>query len=146
MANDGARHISPEGLATLEAELRELETTPDELRLEHLLPATDRYIAFDKEDEQETLERISHYRVFKAAQKYIGKEPPVPVNFLAAKQEPPEVGIPEYDRRYVDLRASYVDRFSPGRIVNVNAPHFMEPVIPERIAKEVREIIRASDG
>jgi hypothetical protein len=26
MANDAARHISPEGLATLEAELRELET------------------------------------------------------------------------------------------------------------------------
>jgi hypothetical protein len=27
MANDAARHISPEGLATLEVELRELETT-----------------------------------------------------------------------------------------------------------------------
>jgi hypothetical protein len=26
MADDAARHISPEGLATLEAELRELET------------------------------------------------------------------------------------------------------------------------
>jgi hypothetical protein len=27
MANDAARHISPERLATLEAELREVETT-----------------------------------------------------------------------------------------------------------------------
>lgn len=117
---------------------------PDELRLEGLLPAGDRYKAFDKEDERDTLERISHYRVFTAASKHIGKEPPIPMTFLASKQEPPEVGIPEYDRKYLDIRADYVDRFSPGRLVEVDAPHFMEPVISERIAKELQKVIRAA--
>jgi pimeloyl-ACP methyl ester carboxylesterase len=119
---------------------------PDELRLEGLLPADDRYKAFDKKDERDTLERISHYKVFKATSKHIGNEPAIPMTFLASKQEPPEVGIPEYDRRYLSIRADYVGRFSPGRLVEVDAPHFMEPAIPQRIAGELRDVIRAAGG
>jgi hypothetical protein len=38
----------------------------------------------------------------------------------------------------------FVGHFSPGRLVVVAAPHYMEPIIPERIAREVRRVIAAS--
>jgi pimeloyl-ACP methyl ester carboxylesterase len=41
---------------------------PGELSLDHLLAPEERYIAFDEEDRRATPERISHYRVFKAAE------------------------------------------------------------------------------
>lgn len=117
---------------------------PDELSLEHLVPAKDRYKALDEEDEKESLERISHYRVFKAAAKHIGKEPDIPVTFLASTQEPPSDVNAEYDRKYLRLRAEYVDRFSPGKLVEVDAPHFMEPAIPKQIADALRAVIKAT--
>jgi pimeloyl-ACP methyl ester carboxylesterase len=114
---------------------------PDELQLEHLVPPADRYKAFDKEDENETLERISHYKTFKAASKYIGDEPDVPVIYFTSGKEPAGIGDPKYDKKYRDLRAAYVDRFSPGKLVEADAPHFMEPAIPDEIADAVREVI-----
>ena len=35
----------------------------------------------------------------------------------------------------------YVDRFSPGKLVWVDAPHFMEPAIPDEIAHAIRQVI-----
>jgi hypothetical protein len=37
-----------------------------------------------------------------------------------------------------------VKRFSPGRYVRVDAPHFMEVAIPEQIAEELRRVIAAA--
>jgi pimeloyl-ACP methyl ester carboxylesterase len=116
---------------------------PDELSLEHLFDPADRYQAFDQEDEA-SLERISHYKVQKAAQRYVGREPEIPVVYLASEVEGYEdndYGIPEYDRRILQAQAAYVDRFSPGTLVTVDAPHFMEPVIPDQIADAVRDVI-----
>ncbi len=117
---------------------------PDEMALEHLFPADDTYRASSEPDEEFGAERISHYKVMQAAQRFIGKEPAIPVTYLASTEEGYEdndFGIPEYDRKILALQAAYVDRFSPGRRVEVDAPHFMEPVIPEQIAEEVRRVI-----
>ena len=35
----------------------------------------------------------------------------------------------------------FVARFQGGRLVTLDVPHYMEPVIPERIAKETQRVI-----
>jgi pimeloyl-ACP methyl ester carboxylesterase len=115
---------------------------PDELTLEHLLPREDKYKTYSEEDEQESLERISHYKAHKAVLPYIGKEPAIPVTFFSSIPESDAVvGIPEFDKRVLRLQKAYVERFSPGRYLRVDAPHFMEPAIPEQIAEELRGVI-----
>ena len=44
------------------------------------------------------------------------------------------------------IQRQYVGRFSPGRLVPVATPHYMEPLIPERIAREVERVIAAAPG
>ena len=70
-------------------------------------------------------------------------EPAVPMIYLASKQEPRtqnDYQSPEYDARIIKAQKAFVHRFSPGRFEWVDAPHFMEPVIPDQIAKAVREV------
>jgi len=117
---------------------------PDELSLEHLFAPEDTYEAFSEEDEATGLERISHFKVLTAGQGFIGREPRIPVTYLASDTEGYEdndYGIPEYDRRILELQAAYVDRFAPGKLIRVDAPHFMEPAIPDQIAAEVEAVI-----
>ena len=52
---------------------------PDELPLDQFFPAEERFEAFDAEDELETAERISHFKVLTAVQPYIGHVPAIPV-------------------------------------------------------------------
>ncbi len=64
----------------------------------------------------------------------------MPLTYLASRQEPwarSEHATPEYARRITDIQRSYVDRWSPGRFAWVDAPHFMEPEIPIRIARAI---------
>ena len=42
------------------------------------------------------------------------------------------------------MQREFVGRFSPGRLVFVDTEHYMEPVIPGRIAREVERVIAAS--
>jgi pimeloyl-ACP methyl ester carboxylesterase len=114
---------------------------PDELFYEHLFPQPERYTAFSKDDACCTLERISHYRMLRTAFRYIGREPAVPMTYFSSLQDPREYGIPRYDRIIVDVIRRYVGRFSPGTFVPVDAPHFMEPAIPDEIADAVRDVI-----
>ena len=116
---------------------------PDELSLEHLFPPHDTLESYSVEDEA-SLERISHYKALAAGQQFIGKEPAIPVIYLASESEGYEdndFGVPEYSRRILELQRAYVDRFSPGELMRVDAPHFMEPVIPELIADQVRAVV-----
>ncbi|MDR7253131.1 pimeloyl-ACP methyl ester carboxylesterase [Nocardioides sp. BE266] len=115
---------------------------PDELTLDHLLPKRFRQRHFDKEDACCSVERISQYDLYRSLQPTIGHEPAIPVVYLASKQEPwdqNDYESPEYDARILDLQADYVDRFSPGVLHWVDAPHWMEPVVPEVIADAIRE-------
>jgi pimeloyl-ACP methyl ester carboxylesterase len=116
---------------------------PDELRLDPLLPERYRFRHFTKEDRCCTVERISQYDLIRSLQKGIGKEPDIPVIYLASKQEPRDQNdfeSPRYDARILEAQAAYVDRFHPGILRWVDAPHWMEPVVPDVIADAVREV------
>jgi pimeloyl-ACP methyl ester carboxylesterase len=117
---------------------------PDELSLEHYFPPEDHYKAFDREDADESLERISHYAVFRRGQKFIGREPAIPVVYFASIPEgygTEEGADPAYKKEVVQVQQAYVDRFSPGTYIRVDAPHFMEPAIPVDIADALRMVI-----
>jgi len=120
---------------------------PDELELEPLFPAEDTFQALSEADETESLERISHFKVLTAGQRFIGKEPDIPVTYLASGREGYEdndYGIPAYTSQIRTLQAAYVERFSPGSLITVAAPHFMEPVVPDQIAAAVRGVIETA--
>lgn len=117
---------------------------PDELSLDPLFPPEDRYDAFDAEDENEGLERISHYKAMKAAADRIGDEPAIPVVYLSSIPEGFDVndyGIPEYDEQVLDLQRAFVERFSPGTYLRVDSPHFMEAAIPDQVVEALRQVI-----
>ena len=121
---------------------------PDELKLEPLVDPKERYAAYDAEDENESLERISHYKMLKAAQRYVGKEPAIPVTYLASIPEgfdKDDLGD-EYNSKILGVQEAYVDRFRPGKLIRVDAPHFMEPEIPDQIAQELRDVIAIAGG
>ncbi|MCP9488150.1 MAG: alpha/beta hydrolase [Gaiellaceae bacterium MAG52_C11] len=59
---------------------------------------------------------------------YIGISAPAPPKVLAAIR---------------DAQRAFVNRFSPGRLIVLDVPHYMEPVIPDRIAGEVERVIAA---
>lgn len=120
---------------------------PDEMALEHLFPKQDRYLAFCKDDRENTLERLCHWRMLQKATTYVGREPAIPLTYLASRQEPRNVndwGIPEYDAAILGLQSDFVGRFSPGKEVWVDSPHFMEPFIPGQIADAVHEVIASA--
>ena len=109
---------------------------------------SERFKAFSAEDENESLERISHYKVQKASQRYIGKEPAIPVTYLSSIPEGYDVndyGVPAYNEKILGIQEAYVKRFSPGRYLRVDVPHFMEVEIPEKITSELRRVIAAAD-
>jgi pimeloyl-ACP methyl ester carboxylesterase len=119
----------------------------DELSLEHLLPPEVRYATSSADEERVGLERISHFKVLKASERYVGKEPAIPVTYLSSIPEGYDVndfGVPEYDRQILGLQEAYVGRFSPGKYLRVDSPHFMEQAIPETILQELDEVIAAA--
>ena len=62
-------------------------------------------------------------------------------------QTPPDAGTSAFGRSGAAerrLQPDYLTRFTPGRLVLVDSPHFMEPEIPGRIAREVRRVVAAS--
>jgi pimeloyl-ACP methyl ester carboxylesterase len=117
---------------------------PDELSLEHLFPKEDRYLAFCKDDRENSLERLCHWKMLKMATTYMGREPNIPMTYFASLQAPRNVndwGIPAYDAAILGLQSRFVSRFAPGKEVWVDSPHFMEPYIPAQIAAAVRDVI-----
>ena len=119
---------------------------PDEMALEERFPPEERFEAFDAEDENESAERISHYKVMHAAQQHIGDEPSVPLVYLASEQEPFEAPhVPGYNEEIYQLLERFVDRFEPGEIVWVDAPHFLEPAAPDEIEAALRQVIASAD-
>ena len=118
---------------------------PDELGLDRYLPRKHTFKHFDKEDKCCTVERISQFDLIRSLQPTIGREPDIPAIYLAAKWQPRTVndyGSPAYDARILGAQAAFVDRFSPGILRWVEAPHFMEPVVPDVIANAIREVGR----
>ena len=122
---------------------------PDELGLDRYLPRQHTFKHFDREDKCCTVERISQFDLIRSLQPTIGREPDIPAIYLAAKWQPRTVndyGSPGYDARILDAQAAFVDRFSPGILRWVEAPHFMEPVVPDVIANAIREVGRLASA
>ena len=95
---------------------------------------------------KESPEMIDEATTFRQAQALQGKEPRIPVTYLAVKvidlpSSLPRAKIIAAERR---LQRDFVARFSPGRLVLVDSPHYMEPEIPGRIAREVERVIAAA--
>jgi hypothetical protein len=64
--------------------------------------ARERYEAFEAEDENEFVERLSHYKVTRPAEQHIGDEPPVPLIYLASKQDRrDEPHVPGYNEEWL---------------------------------------------
>ena len=120
---------------------------PDELALDIHFPIEERYETLDEEDETDTQERISHFRMISTAASFIGREPAIPVIYFASEQEPVNTqGIPEYDEQVIGLLEAYIGRFAPGELVWIDSPHFMEPAIPDEIAEAVRTVVVRAGG
>jgi pimeloyl-ACP methyl ester carboxylesterase len=118
---------------------------PDEMALEERFPPEERYEAFDAEDEDELLERISHFKVMAAAERHIGDEPSVPLIYLASEQDRrDEPHVPGYNEEIHELLEGFVDRFAPGELVWVDAPHFLEPAAPDEIEAALRQVITSA--
>jgi pimeloyl-ACP methyl ester carboxylesterase len=118
---------------------------PDEMALEDRWPPEERFEAFDAEDENELLERISHYKVMLAAEQHIGDEPSIPLIYLASLQDRrDEPHVPGYNEEIYELLEQFVDRFAPGEVVWVDAPHFLEPSAPNEIEAALRQVIASA--
>jgi pimeloyl-ACP methyl ester carboxylesterase len=113
----------------------------DELAIDDLFPEEEQYVTLSEEDACCTPERISHYEMLRAGEEFIGDEPAIPVTYFYSLREPREYGIPEYDDVILDVLAAYVDRFEPGELIMADAPHYMEPAIPDEIADALRDVI-----
>lgn len=85
-------------------------------------------------------EKLDRLATFRQAGKVQGRMPKIPVTYIAAALELP----PKITAAIRAAQRRFVKRFSPGRLIVVNAPHGMESVIPERIAQEVERVIAAA--
>lgn len=92
----------------------------------------------------EQYDLLTTYRQARALQ---GNEPSIPVTYIGVKRfnEFPR----SWPRKLISAETrknqrAFVDRFSPGRLTIVDTPHQMEPVVPGRIAREVKRVIANS--
>jgi pimeloyl-ACP methyl ester carboxylesterase len=119
---------------------------PDQLPLEDMYPPEERMDAFVDDDACCTSERIAHFDVLEAAAAYIGQEPDIPVVYLASSREPTDPDRPDVSEAFIPLLEGFVARFPRGELVWVDAPHFMEPAIPAKIADALHDVIASADG
>jgi pimeloyl-ACP methyl ester carboxylesterase len=88
-------------------------------------------------------EQLDRLATFRQAEALIGREPPIPVTLLGTSelQIPSDLPVEEITDLTRRLQRDFVDRFGEGELVLVDAPHFMEPAIPDRIAAELDRLI-----
>ena len=97
-------------------------------------------------DWEENPEKVDDATTLRQAQALQDTLPRIPVTYLSPRvleipKSLPRAKLVAADRR---LQRDYLTRFSPGRLVLVDSPHWMEPEIPGRIAREVRRVVEAS--
>ncbi len=126
------------------------------------LSIDERFLGADERLRQEdwagTSERFDRWTTYRQARRIRGVSLQMPVTYLVARRR--EFPITYLGRRRLDLPATwparamatairrmqrdFVASLPRGRLVTVDAAHYMEPVIPERIAREVERVIEAS--
>lgn len=98
------------------------------------------------DDWRKALERLDLLVTDRQSKVLAGKEPQVPMTLIAAKKPDvePDWKAKAKKRIAAALRRQqrrFVARFKGGHLVTLDVPHYMEPVIPERIAKETQHLI-----
>lgn len=128
------------GLVLLDA------TLPGYGRVYRALPARARELMADNLDGNP--ERIDFFASVREAQDVVGSLPDVPVTYLAAKEAelPPTWPAEKLEPILREQQRAFVDRFSRGRLLLVDAPHGMEQAVPELVAKEIHRIVRSGAG
>lgn len=89
-------------------------------------------------DWRETVEQVDEYATYAQAYALEQDAPKIPLTYLASFDLPPEPEISEAVRAG---QREYTDMFSPGKFIELDVPHYMEPEIPQRIAEEVEKVI-----
>jgi pimeloyl-ACP methyl ester carboxylesterase len=89
-----------------------------------------------------TTERLDQAAASREAARLEGREPDIPVTLLGL--EDPEVDFVSSPEEFAEVKAAimeaqlrFLDLFPDGKLVVVDAPHYMEPVIPDRIVEEI---------
>jgi pimeloyl-ACP methyl ester carboxylesterase len=113
---------------------------PEELDLEKYFPPDERWDHTEWKVLEEQVDQLTSYQ---QAHALLGKEPAIPVTYLLATPSGWS-GPPAYEAVVLKRIASYVDRFSPGILVKVTSPHYMETAVPDRIAQELEQVIDAA--
>lgn len=96
---------------------------------------------------ESTREKIDLVSAYDAAKDASATLPPIPVTLIATEEIPLPPDVP--DAGVEALRAmqhEMVADFDPGNVILVEAPHYMEPEIPELIAETVRQVASAAGG
>jgi hypothetical protein len=109
--------------------------------IDSFLPQRQRLHADDWRHALESLDQVVTDRQSKAL---AGKEPQVPMTLIAAENPNVDPGWRAKTRIGAALRRQqrrFVAHFHGGRLVTLDVPHYMEPVTPERIAKETQRVI-----
>ncbi len=85
-----------------------------------------------------TVEQIDVWATYAQAYAVEGDAPKIPLTYLASYDIPPE---PQIAKAVREGQREYTEMFSPGRFIELDVPHYMEPEIPQRIAEEVEKVI-----
>ena len=111
-----------------------------EVAMERFISEEDRLQADDWIGTNEELDELAVYTQAIALEPDL---PAIPMTYLASDEQMPD---PRENAAWATLLEEFVDRFSPGRLVYVDAPHYMEPEIPARIAQEIERVIATIEG
>ena len=84
-------------------------------------------------------EKLDRLATFQQAGKVQDRRLKIPVTYIAQGAGLP----PRIEAAIRKAQQTFVNRFSPGRLIVLDVPHSMERVIPERIAREVERVSAA---
>ena len=124
------------GMVLLDPSLPDEITRVDEV----FLPDEYKIRAGDWETTSEKIDRLTTYA---QAEAMIGREPQIPVTLLTPHDLdiPSELPVAEMVPVIRTLQQELVARYGSGEVIMVSAPHYMEPVIPDRIAEYLVRLI-----
>jgi pimeloyl-ACP methyl ester carboxylesterase len=123
------------GLVLLDAVL------PTDAESDRLIPKAERRTVIA--DVEGNPERVAFYESLRQSKPLVGTIPDIPVTYVAASnlELPPNWPVRRMTALIRKLQRAFIARFRQGRFVIVTSPHYMEPVVPERIVKEIERVL-----
>jgi len=109
------------------------------------LPRAARFKADDWKRNTEQMDRRATHREARAMQ---ARMPNIPLTYIATSRIELDSSWP-IEQMTAAIRAeqrAFVTRFSRGRLIQFDVPHFMEPAIPGTIADEIKRVIAAASS